>query len=79
MYLLLAVPGRFAFTWISLDTRTEYTKTLDVLFYFSQTWGFWFDFLTIPILYWEFQEPVDFEPNLYPTSVQLIKVLAIAR
>lgn len=80
LYLLLAVPGRFAFTWISLDTRTEYTKTLDILFYFSQTSQFWLDFLTVPILYWEFQQPRDFpDNNEFPSTVHLIKLMGIAR
>ena len=81
VYLFLAVPGRLAFTWISLETRTEYTKTLDILFYFSQTLQFWFDFLTVFILYWEWQPPQDFtrNPPEYPSLGTSIKLLILFR
>lgn len=60
VYLVLALPGRLLWTWISLEDRKEYTTTKDIIFLFAQTSRFWLDLISVSMLFLEFQKPVVF-------------------
>ena len=47
-------------TWISLESRKELTKTIDIVMAFAQTKQFWLDCLSVAALFLEFGTPQAF-------------------